>query len=270
VNDLENVVASRLHSLAEELAREIDVVGQVREGRARFRRRRRQRTGVALAAVAVGALVVGLPPAIGALSSSQDPARDAARPSPTTAAAPADTDREDSAQARAEQALRNARLHSLAEELRATLQARTVPLSLGAPVATGNCPERAPTVNSAFGAALAEHSSGAAEGDCLWRTPEGDLQVALGFMAGGTIDQIHADVDAETAGAGCYPTALPGSLTFTALALCEEEGGTGWHLRVMDATGTGFWLISVTVGDRSPEDPASTVAAVLDAADADL
>jgi hypothetical protein len=93
--------------------------------------------------------------------------------------------------------------------------------------------------------------------------------MALGFMAGGTVDEIHADVDAETARTGCYRTALPGSVTFTALALCGEDGGTSWHVRVMDTGGTGFWLLSVAVDDRH-QDPAATVAAVLDAADADL
>jgi hypothetical protein len=145
-----------------------------------------------------------------------------------------------------------------------------VPLSLDGPAAAESCPERAPTVNGAFGAVLAEHSSGAAAGDCVWSTPDGDLQVTLGFMVGGTIDQIHIDVDAETARAGCLPTALPGSLTFTALALCEEDGATGWHLRVMDTSDSGFWLLTVTLSDRRSEDPAATVAAVLDAADADL
>jgi hypothetical protein len=260
VNDIENIVATRLHSLADDLAPEIDVVGHVRDARARVRRRRRTRTGLALATAAVAAAVVGLPPAIGALSSSPDPRRDAATPVPTTSAAPSSTDGEPSA----------VPLDSLAEDLRVALQARTTPLSLDAPAAAGGCAERAPTVNSAFGATLAEHSSGAAAGDCVWSTPDGHLQLALGFMAGGTVDQIHTDVDAETATGGCLPTALPGSLTFTALALCDEDGATGWHIRVMDTSGSGFWLLSVTVGGHRPQDPVATVAAVLEAADADL
>jgi hypothetical protein len=260
VNDLENAVATRLHSLADDLTPGIDVVGQVGDARARYRRRQRTRTGLALASVAIAAAAVGVPSAIGALSSSPDPGRDAARPVPTTSAARSSADGEPSA----------VPLRSLADDLRVALQARATPLSLEAPAAADSCPVRAPTVNSSFGATPAEHSSGAAAGDCLWRTPDGDLQVALGFMAGGTIDQIHTDVDTEHGLAGCLPTALPGSLTFTALALCDEDGGTGWHLRIMDTGGSGFWLLSVTVGDQRPEGPVATVAAVLDAVDADL
>jgi hypothetical protein len=271
MNEIETVLRTRLHSLAEDLTGATTAASHASSAdsaRARFRRRRRTRTGLALAAAAVVATVVSVP-VIGE-SSSADPGRDAAHPAPTASATPSDTESADISQRRAEQAATAARLESLAEDLRVALQARATPLSLDAPAAAGSCAERAPTVNSAFGATLAEHSSGAAEGDCVWRTPDGDLQVALGFMAGGTVDQIHTDVDAETARAGCLPSALPGSVTFTAVALCPEDGGTGWHFRIMDTTGTGFWVLSVTVGDQRPQDPAATVAAVLDAADADL
>jgi len=252
MNELESLLRTRMHSLAEDLTRTTAPSSSADAARIRFRRRRRTRTGLALASAAVVAAVVGVAPAIRALS-SPNPGRSAAGPVATTSAAPAD-----------------ARLEALAEDLRVALRARATPLALEAPAAPSTCPERAPTVNSAFGAALAEHSSGAAGGDCVWRTADGNLQVALGFMAGGTVDEIRAEVDAETAREGCYPTALPGSVTFTALALCEEAGATGWHVRIMDTSGTGFWLLSVAVGDRRPQDPAATVAAVLDAADADL
>ena len=273
MNEIETVLHSRLHSLAEDLtgagtagSHPSYAASYADSARARFRRRRRTRAGLAVAAAAVVAGVVSVAVS-GALSSSPDPGRDAAHPAPATSAPPSGTQ---SSQRSAEQAATAARLHLLAEDLRNALQARATPLSLGGPPVGDGCPERAPTVNSALGLLPAEHSSGAAQGDCVWRTPDGDLQVALGFMAGGTVDQIHTDVDAETARAGCLPTALPGSISFTALALCEEDGGTGWHLRVMDRTGSGFWSMSVTVGDQRPQDPAATVAAVLDAADADL
>jgi hypothetical protein len=272
MNEIETVLHTRLHSLAEDLTGTTTAFSHAAyadSARARFRRRRRTRTGLAVAAAAVVAAVVGVP-VIGDPSSSPDPGRGAAHPAPTTSAPPSDTGSEDISQQRAERAATAARLQSLADELRAALQSRATPLSLEGPATAGSCPERAPTVNSDFGAALAEHSSGAAAGDCVWRTPDGDLQVALGFMAGGTIDQIHSDVDAETARAGCLTTALPASVTFAAVALCPEDGATGWHFRIMDTTGTGFWVLSVTVGDERPQDPAATVVAVLEAADADL
>ena len=272
MNEIETVLHSRLHSLAEDLTGAGTAgshASYADSARARFRRRRRTRTGLALAAAAVVAGVVSVSVS-GGLSSSPRPGRDAAHPGATTSAAPSGTESGDSSQRWAEEAATAARLHLLAEDLRNALQARATPLSLGGPPVGDGCPEREPTVTSALGLLPAEHSSGAAQGDCVWRTPDGDLQVALGFMAGGTVDQIHTDVDAETARAGCLPTALPGSLSFTALALCEEDGGTGWHIRVMDRTGSGFWSLSVTVGDQRPQDPAATVAAVLDAADADL
>jgi hypothetical protein len=275
MTDMETVLSSRLHSLAEELTPGADPLTQVDSARALFRHRRRARAGVALAAAAVVAVVVGVSSVTGALSSAPDPGRDGAGPGPVTASGTVG-DREDSGRIARwqdtvdQRAERDARLDPLAERLRAALRARPTPLSLDGPSADEPCPERAPTVDSAFGAVLAEHSSGAAAGDCVWLTPDGVLQVTLGFMADGTIDQIHADVDAEDRNSGCYPTALPGSLTFTALALCEEDGAMGWHIRVMDTSGSGFWLLTVTVGDAYPGDGPTTVAAVLDAADADL
>jgi len=270
MNEIETVLRTRLHSLAEDLTGATTAASPAAYAdsvRARFRRRRRTRTGLALAAAAVVAGAVSVP-VIGASSDSPDPGRGAAHPAPTTGASPSAT--EAPAQQRTEQEARAARLQSLADELRAALESRATPLSLEGPATDVGCPERAPTVNSAFGATLAEHSSGAAAGDCIWDTPDGDLQVALGFMAGGTIDQIHADADAETARGGCLSTTLPGSVTFASVALCPEDGATGWHFRIMDTTGTGFWLLSVTVGDASPHDPTGTAVAVLEAADADL
>ena len=257
MNELETVLGSRLHTLAEDLTPQADLYAQAVSARARYRHQRRARMGVALAVAAVAAVVVGVSTVTGALSSAPAPGRDVAAPTTSSASGTPIPPEE-------------GRLETLADDLRAALEARATPLALNGPPAADACPERAPTLDSAFGTVLAEHSSGAAAGDCVWSTPNGDLQITLGFMVGGTIDQIHTDVDAETATAGCLPTALPGSLTFTALALCEEDGATGWHLRVMDTSDSGFWLLTVTLGDQRSEDPAATVAAVLDAADADL
>jgi hypothetical protein len=250
------VLSSRLDRLADEMTPPLDVVATVRTAREAHRRRRRGRIALVAVATATAAVVAGTTVGLDLLSSSA-PGRDEAAPAPSTASGTPIPPEE-------------GRLETLAEDLRVALQARIEALALGAPPVADTCPERAPTLNSAFGAVLAEHSSGAAAGDCVWRTPNGDVQITLGFMAGGTVDQIHADVDAEVARSGCLPTALPGSLTFTALALCEEDGATGWHLRVMDTTGDGFWLLNVTLDDQRAEDPATTVAAVLDAADTDL
>src|SRR4051812_1002257 len=266
MNEMDTVLRTRLHSLADDLTSATPgASSHADSARARFRRRRRARAGLAVASAAVAAAVVAVP-VIGSLSSPA-PGRDGAAPGPTTSASPSSTASEASAQRQAEQAATAARLHTLADDPRNTLAGREAPLSFEGPTAGGSCPDRAPTVTSALGLVPAEHSSGAAQADCVWRTPAGDLQVAIGFMTGGTVDQIHADVDAETARGDCLPTALPWSLTFAALALCAEDGGTGWHIRVMDTSGTGFWLLSVTVGDQRPQDEVFTVAAVLDAAD---
>lgn len=254
MNEMDTVLRTRLHSLADDLTRATPAASSHADAaRARFRRQRRVRAGLAVASAVVAAALVAVP-VIGS-QSSPAPGRGAADPGVTTSPSPSGTE---------------SGLRPLADDLRNALLARAAPLSFAGPTAGRSCADRAPTVTSALGLLPAEHSSGAAQGDCVWRTPAGDLQVAIGFMAGGTVDQIQADVDAETARDGCLSTDLPGSLTVAALALCEEDGGTGWHVRVMDTGGTGFWLVSVTVGDHRPQDQVSTVAAVLDAADADL
>jgi hypothetical protein len=94
VNDHETtVLTSRLHQLADELAPPLDVVGQVRDARARHRRRRRTRIVLLAAATATTAALIGVPLTIGSLTSA--PSGGVAGPAPTSAteADPGEADR---------------------------------------------------------------------------------------------------------------------------------------------------------------------------------
>ena len=90
MNDLEtSVLTRRLRELADELTPDVDVTTQVRAARSRHRRQRRGRLAV-LATVAATVAVVGVPTAIGVLS-SQAPHGQTAGPgvsTPTTSSVP--------------------------------------------------------------------------------------------------------------------------------------------------------------------------------------
>jgi hypothetical protein len=96
MNDLDtSFLTHRLHSLADELAPDIDVTTQVRGARSRHRRQRRGRLAV-IGTVAATVVVVGLPTAIGALTSTQSPHGQTARPgisTPSTSSAASDQSR---------------------------------------------------------------------------------------------------------------------------------------------------------------------------------
>jgi hypothetical protein len=111
MNDQETtVLTSRLHQLADELTPPLDVVGQVRDARARHRRRRRTRIVLLSAATATTAALIGVPLTFGSPTSA--PPGGVAGPAPTsaTAADPGEADRRaaEEALARAQEAARHA------------------------------------------------------------------------------------------------------------------------------------------------------------------
>jgi hypothetical protein len=106
MNNLDTAfLSTRLHDLADELTPRLEVTAQVRGARSRYRRQRRGRLAV-IGTVAATLAVVGVPTAIGALSSAQAPHGQTARPgvsTPTTSSVPSD-----SARAAAEERLKAA------------------------------------------------------------------------------------------------------------------------------------------------------------------
>jgi hypothetical protein len=86
MNDLEHLVSTRLHALADDIAPDADPYAQADGAQTLHRKQRRTRAGLAGVAAGIAAVVVGVPIGIGALSS--DPGTDVAAPSVSEEPAP--------------------------------------------------------------------------------------------------------------------------------------------------------------------------------------
>ena len=62
---------------------------------------------------------------------------------------------------------------------------------------------------------------------------------------------------------GCYPSALPGSVSFSALLLCSDETRTSWTVTMLDGDGPGGWVITADAGSQLPEGFPTGAASVL-------
>jgi hypothetical protein len=282
-----STLTARLTSLADELAPSADPGAQVRGARARYRRQRRNRIAAVGVVAAAAILAVGVPTAIGALSSAPDRGEVAgpgeAVPSETTGGgtAPGTTQgppqgREDAqkvdrwTETLDQRAERDARLSSVADGLRAALQARPAPLSLTAPEVFGRCPDWAPALSSSLGVPLEPQDGPAGSGPfCLWSGfPENeDVVVQLEYATGSTREQMYEDVTIEAAEHDCYPTALPGVAVAHGLLLCDEDGRTSWGLRFLDTDESVVWSLTVNISDRHPGDDVQAVMAAVELLD---
>ena len=89
------------------------------------------------------------------------------------------------------------------------------------------------------------------------------LDLALRSDPALTQEELTRGYDARTVREGCYPSALPGSVAFSALLLCSEETRTSWTVTMLDGDGPGGWVITVDAGSQLPEGFPTGTASVL-------
>lgn len=274
MNDLETTALSaRLHTLADELTPGTDPVAQVRAARSRHRRQRRNRVALSGLVVAVAALVVAVPAAIGTLSATPERG-EVAGPSlisPEKTPGPP-LDAEDAGKASrwddvlAERDERDERLRPFAERLAAALSARATRLSLIGPPVDDRCPDWAAALPGALGVPV-EGPDGALPSGCRW-SGGNDVVVEVAFVAGSTTrEELGADASAEANGDFCYVHAMPNAGQLTPLLLCEKDDALEWRLQSLDDNGAGVWRLTVTLADTYPEDGVAVLAALADLAD---
>ena len=160
MTDLENTLGHRLHRLADDLAPDADPLDQVSAARSRYRRQRRTRAGLTALAAAIAAIVIGVPAALGALSSAPDRGGVAG---PGSTAAGDDAAAESLAAEAAQRAADGAELAAAAAGL-------DRPLVLPAPAAPARCPDAAAELSDALGLPL-KHWQGerlADDAPCEW------------------------------------------------------------------------------------------------------
>lgn len=159
-----------------------------------------------------------------------------------------------------------------AESLRADLEARAA-ASVPDPALEVACPDAAARLSEATGMvelAPAPANAGALTSEgCGWQPASGQTSPADGLVLelrsdpALTQEELTRRYDAERNGGGCHPSAMPGSVGFSALLLCSGEAGTSWTLTLMADDGTGAWVLTADVGADLPEAIGTGKASVL-------
>jgi hypothetical protein len=249
MNDLDtSFLTTRLHDLADELAPAVDVTTQVRQARSRHRRRQRGRLAV-IATMAATVAVVGVPTAIGALSSAQAPHGQVAHPGISTPAGPPAT----SAPSDRSTAEEGARLARAVAEMHEVTSRLTTPLSLTAPGDLSGCPDGA-GLGRVAGVQFAYWKGSLPGGPqgCLWATDGGAgslaedrYAVGIGFLRGTTPAQMRAAT--AKSDSGCRTVEVPPVATGAVLQRCDTGSGTDWWLDVPDTDGAGIWVLSTSI-----------------------
>jgi len=288
VTDLEHVLGPRLNDLADYLT---EPVGTVPAGAAiaRYRRQRRTRAGLAAVAAAVALIAIGVPTAMSTLGAGRPGGGTAhqgpAAPSPDwSVTLPADGTGSSGvtthveldppppgAAADAQAVLEQEQLHATAALLGAQ-----GPVRLTGPARWGSCPKAAPGLSAAlhtdvvyWQGALPGGPDGCqfanAAGTAGSSSPEDRLSVGIGFLRGATVIQMEHGVlgSAATSGGRCAVADAPEVAASAELQRCTLPGEVRTYLDVPDAGGAGIWVLSVTVGDRYPGDPAGTALAAV-------
>jgi hypothetical protein len=249
MNDLDtSFLTTRLHGLADELAPAVDVTTQVRQARSRHRRRQRGRLAV-IATVAATVAVVGVPTAIGTLSSAQAPHGQVAHPGIGTPAGPPAT----SAPSDRSTAEEGVRLAAAAAEMHEVTSRLTTPLSLTAPADLSGCPDGAGLGRVAgVHFAYREGSLPGGRQGCRWATDGGAgspaedrYAVGIGFLRGTTPAQMRAATTKSDS--GCRTVDVPSVATGAVLQRCDTGSGTDWWLDVPDTEGAGVWVLSTSI-----------------------
>ena len=164
-------------------------------------------------------------------------------------------------------------LHDAAESLRADLSAGA-PVPVPDPSLDGPCPEAHVRLSEATGmytlAPHVENDAALTSDGCRWSldaapgsTAEDRLDLELRSDPTLTQDELTRGYDARRNRDGCYPTALPGSVAFSALLLCGDEARTSWTVTMLDDDGTGGWVLTADVGADLPEAFGTGKAAVI-------
>jgi hypothetical protein len=265
-------LTARLTHLADELTPSADPLGRVHAARTRYRRQRRHRIAVGGLVAAAAVVALGVPTAIGAFSAAPERGEVAGPgvdgPGEKTPGPPLEG--EDARKSSRwqdmldEQAEREARLQPSLERVAAAFAARATPVSLVGPPRGGACPDWTPLLSSAFGAAVTG-PDGSLPAGCRWSAA--DVVVDVAFVPGMTREELGRDATVEATSDECSIRAMPNVSYLAPLLLCEEEDGTGWRFRTVDASGAGVWRLTITLADGYDGNGAAVVLDLADLAD---
>jgi hypothetical protein len=285
VNDLEHDLSARLRELADELTGPAPAL-EPQDAVTRYRHRRRARAGLVATVAAVVAIAVGVPTAIGSLSSQPvQPAAPAVSSTGPTGTAAADDDR---ANPEAVAAAESAR--AVAEAADAAAQAAAQPgldalvAELGDPVRLSSpaewdrwlpegkpfpgvdladdlstCPVLSDRLRAVAGQEMSYWTGTLPNGPagCTWvetpldyDTPDYQHVISVGFLADGTSVDSYRRAAREGGGQGtnrCPSADLAGG---GALLRCTSPGTTGYTLLLPDERlEGGLWVLGVSTQD---------------------
>jgi hypothetical protein len=276
VNELQ--LHARLGELADDLAPAADPYAQVAAARSLHRRQRRTRLAVGGLAAAVGAVVIGVPTVVGALSSpggSDGVAPAPVTPSPSAApGTPAPTPR-DRDEVRVDEALADQRLDESdtalgagLQQMAAALVARPAPLELVAPAGTGGCPDTAGALESRLGTAWEPAGGSLSAGalGCRWTTGDGTT-IGIGTMPIANPRKPLLDAVNRLPPSDCATSAMPNTEQLTAFSGCTVPEGTDWSLYVLDPGGAVTVVLTAVVPSGNPADGPAVVAELVEVAD---
>lgn len=279
MNDLEQVLGSRLHDLADEMTGPSPNL-PAGEAISRHHRERRARAGMAALAVVVALVAVGVPTGMSLLGAGPSghgatAGNGTTTPVATTPTTPA-TDLTDSAAARsaAESATKEAEAQAVLQRLMA--QQVTQPLRLTAPARWGACPQTShlsAVANAPFVYWQGHLPSGpdgcqyvVAPGAAGTSTPATREWVGIGFLTGTTVEQMNAGVAASDSSSGgdCVSSPMSGNAV---LQRCLGPDDLHYSLTVPDTGGRGIWVLTVSTGLQYSVDPGMALEAVTFAAE---
>jgi hypothetical protein len=296
VNDLD--LSTRLHDLAEEFAGPADGVAP-ETTIARYRRRRRTRAGLVATVAAVVAIAVGVPTAIGSLSSEGEVAVPTPSVSTTTAAPttvpttsrsatpttaptrstrPADTSPEPAHVAELQQVAAGLPAATLTAP---TLWDQWLPDGRPYPQSSidedaATCPRLSARLAEVIGQQMSYWTGTLPGYGCTWvETPLDavnnvyDYAVTVAFYADGTtVDELRRSREGPGQGTHPCPSLDLPSVSEGALILrCDvtHVATTSYALAVPDArVDGGLWVLSVSVKDAAPVRPAAILPVLLE------
>jgi hypothetical protein len=236
MNDLEHLVSTRLHALAEDIAPDADPYAQADGAQALHRRQRRTRAGLAGVAAGIAAVVIGVPLGIDALSSA--PGADAAAPSASEEPAPPTSAEPSLPTGEAEPApgSTDAEVTALAQRI-----AELYPDMSAVPVVTDPfCPATSAELER-YG--VGDRPTGSLIDGCVWtagvRNSGGSMPLT------GTLQLTSQPAFTDI---GCPTAAIPGWSSDAWLRGCPMGQVPAWTLAIPADDGTTTWVITASGG----------------------